>query len=75
MHPRSAGRASGVKAIYLGRMAGLKEESELLRNMQTEEEGAWRKHPGIKAWVLSSIAARRSSSIGDEASETQEIES
>lgn len=70
MHPRSAGCASGVKAIYLGRMAGLKEESELLRNMQTEEEGARRKHSGIKAWVLSSI----SSTPSEEASETQEIE-
>jgi hypothetical protein len=55
-------------------MAGLKEESDLMRSMQTKEEGAWRKHPGIKAWVLSSIAAPRSSSIGEETSETQEIE-
>lgn len=66
-HSRSAGRASGVKAIYLGRMAGLKVESDLLRNMQTELEGAWRNHPGIKTWVLSSIAATPS----EEASEGQ----
>jgi hypothetical protein len=70
MHPRSAGLASGVKAIYLGRMAGLKEESDLLRNMQTEKEGAWRKHPGIKSWVLSSIAATPS----EEMSERQKSE-
>lgn len=68
---RSGGRASGVKAIYLGRMAGLKDEQDLLRNMQTEQEGPWLKHSGVKAWVLSSIARPPPSSIYKETSEMQ----
>jgi hypothetical protein len=47
-----------VKALYLARLAGLKEEKDLEKNIQTDMEGIWLKVPAVKAWVLSSTATR-----------------
>ena len=52
---RSGARASGVKALYLARLAGLKEEKDLEKNIQTGMDGVWLKVPAVKAWVLASI--------------------
>jgi len=43
-----------VKALYLARLAGLKEEKDLEKNIQTDMDGVWLKFPAIKAWVLAS---------------------
>ena len=54
---RSGARASGVKALYLARLAGLKEEKDLEKNIQTDMEGLWLKVPAVKAWVLASTVS------------------
>lgn len=44
-----------MKALYLARLAGLKEEKDMKQNIQTDMDGAWLKDPALKAWVLASI--------------------
>jgi hypothetical protein len=46
-----------VKALYLARLAGLKEEKDLEKNIQTDMEGLWLKVPAVKAWVLASTVS------------------
>ncbi|KAM3577368.1 hypothetical protein VYU27_000798 [Nannochloropsis oceanica] len=55
---KSGARASALKALYLARLADLKEEKDLKKNIGTDLERLWLKIPAAKDWVLSNSAVR-----------------